>query len=97
MQRALRTNIALWLFTLLTGIGLFAKEPIQSLNWPNDQNPVLRFTVNNITRVGSYGRQSNYSFDVTVQNLSGKTISHAVFTVYFMTKKRSGSGMGGST
>lgn len=71
---------------MLVASGLFAKEPLQSLSWPNDQNPLLRFAVNNITRVGSYGRQSNYSLDVTVQNLSGKTISHAVFTVYFYDK-----------
>lgn len=88
MPRALRTNIALWLFTLFAGVGLFAKQPIQSLNWPNDQNPVLRFVVNDITRLGSYGRQSDYSLDVTVQNLSGKAISHAVFTVYFYDKAK---------
>lgn len=65
-----------------------AKEPVQSLYWPNDQNPVLRFTVNDVTRMGSYGRQTNYSLDVTVQNLSGKSISRAYFTVYFYDKNK---------
>lgn len=65
-----------------------AKEPVQSLNWPNDQNPLLRFTVNDVTKMGSYGRQSNYSLDVTVQNLSKKLISRASFTVYFYDKSK---------
>ena len=83
----LKTRILGCVLVLIT-VSATAKEPLQSLNWPNDQNPVLRFTVNNITRMGSYGRQSNYSLDVTVQNLSGKTISRATFTVYFYDKNK---------
>jgi hypothetical protein len=84
MQKKVRI-LAMFLVAFVS-MTMAAKEPIQSLNWPSDQNPVLRFTVNNITRMGSYGRQSNYSLDVTVQNLSGKPISRAMFTVYFYNK-----------
>lgn len=88
MQMMVRTRILICTFVALVAASAAAKEPVQSLNWPNDQNPVLRFTVHNITKMGSYGRESNYSLDVTVQNLSGKPISRALFTVYFYDKNK---------
>ena len=88
MRNKLEMKLIGILWMCFFGASAYGKEPVQSFNWPNDQHPILRFTVNNVTRMGSYGRQSNYSLDVTVQNLSGKAISHTVFTVYFYDKNK---------
>lgn len=79
---------------LAFAVSALAKEPIQTLNWPSDENPIVRFVVNNISRMGSYGKQNSYEIDVTVQNLWSKPISSAEFYVYFYDKNKARIGDG---
>jgi hypothetical protein len=73
---------------LLSCLSAFAKGPIQTLNWPSDEKPILRFEVDNITRVGSVGKQNSYEIDITVQNLWNKAIPSAEFYVYMYDKNK---------
>jgi len=66
----------------------FAKDtPKQIINWPSDEKPLLRFNVFDTKKMGSYNTQQSYSIEVSVDNLSGKKISRASFTLYFFDKK----------
>lgn len=81
----IRRGLLFFLPALLV-ILAWSKEPTQSLTWPSDEKPILRFTVNSISKVGSFGRESSYILDVTVQNLWSKPIDRAEFFAYFYDK-----------
>jgi hypothetical protein len=66
----------------------FAKDvPKQVINWPSDENPLLRFSVMKIKEMGSYNTQRTYSIEVTIDNLTKKKISRASFSMYIADKK----------
>jgi len=64
----------------------WSKEPKQSLSWPSNEKPILKFTVDNISKVGSFGKENSYILDVRVQNVWSKPITRAEFFAYFYDK-----------
>jgi hypothetical protein len=64
----------------------WSKEPKQTLSWPSDEKPILRFTVDNVSKVGAFGKEGSYILDVTVQNLWSKAIERAEFSTFFYDK-----------
>ena len=53
-----------------------AKEAlIQTLNWPSDSSPVLRFGVGKIQKLGSFKGQNAYIIDMTVESLEDRDIT----------------------
>lgn len=79
-------------FLLVCLLGLLvpmtqAKEtPGQTVVWPENGQPVLRFVFGKFKEGPSYGRERNYMCETTAQNLWSKKISDAVFTLYLFDK-----------
>jgi hypothetical protein len=64
-----------------------AKEPSgQTIVWPESGQPVLRFVFEKFKEGPAYGREHNYTCETTAQNLWGKKISDAVFSLYLFDK-----------
>jgi hypothetical protein len=74
---------------LFLAVFAFAKDtPFQVITWPPSGTPVLRFSFGKLKEVGSIGRQRSYIADVTAENLWGKPIKDATFSVYFFDKSK---------
>jgi PEGA domain len=63
-------------------------EPSVIMLWPNEQKPTLKFTFGRFQQVGGYAGQRSFVSDVTVENMSGKTIPQASLTVYLLDKNK---------
>jgi len=78
----------LWVVCL---VGLFlvaaeAKEtPGQTVVWPENGQPILRFVFGKFKEGPAYGREHNYTCETTAQNLWSKKID-AVFSLYLFDK-----------
>lgn len=87
-----------FLFSILVFIGVavsFAKDPpAQVITWPEGQTPVLRFSFGKFKELGSNGNQHSYSSDTTVENLWGKPIARADFSLYLFDKNKARIGEG---
>jgi len=86
-------------FTGLTLIGLgavaLAKEPPpQIMVWPPTGPSVVRFSFGRFKEVGSLGNQRSYLIDTSAENLWGKKISSAVFSLYLFDKGKARIGEG---
>src|SRR5258708_3341442 len=82
-----RFCFALLLISLLITAGIAKNEPAITLLWPAEK-PALKLTFDKFRQMGTYGGQNMYISDTTVQNLTDKQISRAVFTVYLMDKNK---------
>lgn len=60
--------------------------PGQTIEWPDQGKPVLRFVFGKFKEGPSYGHERNYTCDTTAQNLWDKKISTAVFSLYLFDK-----------
>ena len=78
------------LFLLLVFVGVsFGKEPpAQVIVWPASGQPVVRFSFGKFRESGSSGKQHSYTIDVTAENLWGKKISNANFSLYLFDKDK---------
>lgn len=79
------------LIVFLVGICSFplagAKDtPGQTVVWPEDGKPVMRFVFGKFKEGTAFGHEHNYTCDTTAQNLWDKKISDAVFTLYLFDK-----------
>src|ERR1041385_7536595 len=80
---------------LLSTIAATAKDaPLQVLNWPETGTPVLRFTFSKFKDVASFRKEHTYVCDTTAENLSGKTIPSAKFSLYLYDKDKARIGEG---
>lgn len=89
MLKLLRMNrVALgWLFLFPVVLSSWAKnDPTIVLFWPNQSNPSLKLSFGKFNQVGAYNGQLSLESGVLIQNLSGKRIPQASFTVYMMDK-----------
>lgn len=79
-----------FLFLLILFINVsFAKDsPTQVIVWPASGQPVVRFSLGKFKESGSAGKQHSYMIDVTAENLWGKTISKADFSLYLFDKDK---------
>ncbi len=83
-----KTLYALSLAFLLVAIANAKEPPAQVILWPNSGPPVLRFSFGRFKEVGASGSQHNYQSDTTTENLWGKSISRANFSLYLFDKNK---------
>jgi hypothetical protein len=77
------------LLCLFAALALEAKEPpTQIVVWPASGAPVVRFSLGKFKGIGGSGSQHNYSIDTTVENLWGKRIPTAEFSLYLFDKNK---------
>jgi PEGA domain len=81
------------LLSLISGLVLAlsagAKDPpAQIILWPPSGNPVLRITLGKFKEVGSSSGQHNYTTETTAENLWGKPIARAEFSLYLFDKNK---------
>jgi hypothetical protein len=91
-----RSNLRVLLTILLFASTTHAKDPpVQVFVWPESGTPVVRFTFSKFKEVGSLGNERTYMTDTTAENLWGKAISNASFSLYLFDKNkvRIGEGM----
>jgi hypothetical protein len=67
-------------------VPLAAKDNELTLVWPPSGPTNLKLAFGKFRETSSYGGQRDYASDVTVQNVSGKNITFASFTVYILDK-----------
>ena len=77
-----------FLLLLAIAVPTFAKDvPFQVVSWPDSGPTVLRFSFSKFKGLeSSMGKQRFYSTDVVAENLSGKTIPVANFSLYVFDK-----------
>jgi hypothetical protein len=92
MRRTLAA-ILLLVFTLPT---FAAKEtPFQTLDYPDNGKPVLRFTFSKFkTLVGGVGKEHTFLTDTTAENLSDKTLGSVNLLLYVFDKAHARIGDG---
>jgi hypothetical protein len=91
-----RQYLRIALAVLLIASTTYAKDPpVQVFVWPESGRPVVRFTFGKFKEVGSLGNQRTFMTDTTAENLWGKAISNASFSLYLFDKNkvRIGEGM----
>jgi hypothetical protein len=80
---------------LLASFAPAKDQPAQVIVWPDSGTPVLRFSFGKFKEVGSVGSERTFMIDTTAENLWGKVISSASFSLYLFDKNkvRIGEGM----
>jgi hypothetical protein len=94
MSQRLRLRVLLALF-LMASAAYAKDQPAQVIVWPESGTPVLRFSFGKFKEVGSVGSERTFMTDTTAENLWGKLISNASFSLYLFDKNkvRIGEGM----
>jgi hypothetical protein len=73
----------------ILAVTAFAKDPpAQVIVWPEQGNPVIRFTFAKFKEVGSLGSERTYMTETTAENLWSKPIPNANFTLYLFDKNK---------
>jgi len=96
MRMLSRRYVRVLFATFLLVSAAYAKDqPAQVIVWPESGAPVLRFSFSKFKEVGSIGSERTYMTDTTAENLWGKVISNASFSLYLFDKNkvRIGEGM----
>jgi len=79
----------LFLITLLLASATFGREPpAHVIVWPDSGVPVLRFSFGKFKEVGSVGNERTFVTDTIVENLWGKAIPNANFSLYLFDKNK---------
>jgi PEGA domain len=81
------------LLSFLVALPALAKNEPIVIQWPSD-SPVMKLTFEKIREESSYGGNNFYTADVVVENITGKQIPRAYFTVYFFDKNKVRIGQG---
>lgn len=91
----LRSTTALAFFAVIAACTASAKDqPGQTVMWPDSGTPVLRFTFGKFKEIGGIGSQHTYVSDTTAENLWGKNIPDATFSLYLFDKNKTRVGEG---
>jgi PEGA domain len=86
---SLRKPLRAFFVVLLLTSAIYAKEPpAQVIVWPESGTPVLRFSFTKFKEVGSIGNERTYMTDTTTENLWGKAIPNANFSLYLFDKNK---------
>jgi len=83
-----RATCILFAFVALVPLALAKDTPLQTIDWPETGTPVLRFTFSKFKQLPGMGSLHGYVMDTTAQNLSGRVIPSARFTVYLLDKNK---------
>lgn len=78
--------LTVWLFGVVLTLAEAKDPPGQTIEWPDNGQPILRFVFGKFKEGPGYGHERNYTSDTTAQNLWDKKISDAVFTLYLFDK-----------
>jgi hypothetical protein len=78
----------LFLFIIFATVSIAKDPPAQVIVWPASGQPVVRFTFGKFKESSSLGKQHSYNIDVTAENLWGKKISKADFSLYLFDKDK---------
>jgi hypothetical protein len=91
----MRSFLLSLLFVSIAVLSLSAKDaPFQTLTWPESGQPVLRFTFSKFKEIGGMGKERTYLTDTSAENLSGKMIGSANFSLYVFDKNKARIGEG---
>jgi hypothetical protein len=67
----------------------FGKDtPLALIDWPSTGTPVIRFTFSKFKTLPGMGSLHGYVMDTTAENLSGRVIPSASFSVYLFDKAK---------
>ncbi len=67
----------------------YAKDPpAQVIVWPESGTPVLRFSFSKFKEIGSIGSERTFMTETMAENLWGKMISNAGFSLYLFDKNK---------
>ena len=83
-----RFLISLLAAFLVVALAYAKDQPSQVIVWPDSGTPVLRFSFSKFKEVGSIGNERTYMTDTTAENLWGKTIPNANFSLYLFDKNK---------
>jgi hypothetical protein len=85
-----RSKIPLILLLILFVVSAaYSKDqPAQVIVWPESGTPVLRLSFSKFKEVGAFSSQHSYTSDTTAENLWGKPISRADFSLYLFDKNK---------
>lgn len=74
---------------LLLVFTAYAKEqPAQVIVWPESGSAILRFSFSKFKEVGALGGERTFMIETTAENVWGKVISNASFSVYLFDKNK---------
>ena len=68
--------------------------PFQVITWPDSGPPAVRFTFSKFKEIGGMGKERTYITETVAENLSGKTITNANFSLYVFDKNNARIGEG---
>ena len=91
-----RPHLRVLLAIFLLAFAAYARDqPFQVIVWPESGTPVLRFSFGKFKEVGSIGSERTFMTDTLAENLWGRVISNASFSLYLFDKNkvRIGEGM----
>ena len=83
-----RSLVCFCLLGILAAASYGKEQPAQVVVWPASGPPVVRFTFGKFRESSSAGKQHSYNIDVTAENLWGKKISRADFSLYLFDKDK---------
>jgi hypothetical protein len=79
-------------FAILLLASAFARDQVaQVIVWPETGTPVLRFSFGKFKEVGSIGSGHTFMVETTAENLWGKAIPNANFSLFLFDKNKYGS------
>lgn len=94
-RRGVSRRVGLVLVTVLLAAMASAKDqPSQVVVWPESGTPVLRFSFGKFKEVASMGNRHSYMIDTSTENLWGKVIPSASFSLYLFDKNKARIGEG---
>jgi hypothetical protein len=64
------------------------EQPTQVILWPSTGTPLIRFSFGKFKELSSISNLRNYVIDTTAENLWGKKITTAVFSLYLFDKNK---------
>jgi hypothetical protein len=79
---------ALFVFAIVATFAVAKEQPAQVMVWPANGQPVVRFSFGKFKEIGVFGKQHSYTIDVVAENLWGKPISRASFSLYLLDKDK---------
>src|ERR1700739_1444926 len=66
----------------------YAKETSQIILWPDSGATIVRFSLGKLKEIASVGNRHSYIIDTTAENLWGKVIPSASFSLYLFDKNK---------
>jgi len=88
MRLTLKTVACVALLLLLISGGWSKDKPGLVLTWPSETQPAVRLTFGKFQELSALSGQRNFKVDIVAENLWGKSIDRASFSVYMFDKNQ---------